>query len=57
MASDRTQRFHILTTKQVADTALREIPPEVVEKRWVSFLQFQIVAQQTNDESNIGRTG
>ena len=51
MASDRTQRFHIGTAKQVVDTALGEIAPEDAEKLWVSLIQSQIVAQQTNDEA------
>ena len=51
MASDRTQRFHIGTAKQVVDTALGEIAPEDAEKLWVSLVQSQIVAQQTNDEA------
>ena len=51
MASDRTQRFHIGTAKQVVDTALGEIAPEDAEKFWVSLVQSQIVAQQTNDEA------
>ena len=32
MASDRTQRFHIGTAKQVVDTALGEIAPEDAKK-------------------------
>ena len=51
MASARTQRFHIGTAKQVVDTALGEIAPEDAEKLWVSLVQSQIVAQQTNDEA------
>ena len=51
MALDRTQRFHISTAKQVADTVLGEIAREDVEKLWVSLVQSQIVAQQTNDEA------
>ena len=51
MASARNQRFHIGTAKQVVDTALREIAPEDAEKLWVSLVQSQIVAQQTNDEA------
>ena len=51
MASDTTQRFHIGTAKQVVDTALGEIAPEDAEKLWVSLIQSQIVAQQTNDEA------
>ena len=53
MASDRTQRFQIGsgTAKQVVDTALGEIAPEDAEKLWVSLVQSQIVAQQTNDEA------
>ena len=46
MASDRTQRFHIGTAKQVVDTALGEIAPEDAEKLWVSLVQSQIVADQ-----------
>ena len=34
MASDRTQRFHIGTAKQVVDTALGEIAPEDAKKFW-----------------------
>ena len=45
MASDRTQRFHIGTAKQVVDTALGEVTPEDAEKFWVSLVQSQIVAQ------------
>ena len=51
MASDRTQRFYIGTAKQVVDTALGEIVPEDAEKFWVSLVQSQIVAPQTNDEA------
>ena len=51
MARDRTQRFHIRKAKQVVDAALREIAPEDAEKLWVSLVQSQIVAQQTNDEA------
>jgi len=51
MESARTQRFHIGTAKQVVDTALGEIAPEDAEKLWVSLVQSQIVAQQTNDEA------
>ena len=51
MASDRTQRFHIGTAKQVVDTALGEIAPEDPEKLWVSLVQSQIVPQQTNEEA------
>ena len=51
MASDRTQRFHIPTAKQVVDTALGEIAPEDAEKFWVSLVQSPIVAQQTNDKA------
>ena len=51
MASARTQRFQIGTAKQVVDTALGEIAPEDAEKLWVSLVQSQIVAQQTNDEA------
>ena len=51
MASDRTQRFHIRTAKQVVDTALGEIAPEEAEKFWVSLVQSQIVAQQTHDKA------
>ena len=50
-ASDRTQRFHIGTAKQVVDTALGAIAPEDAEKLWVFLVQSQIVAQQTNDEA------
>ena len=39
MASDRTQRFHIRTAKEVVDTALGEIAPEDAEKFWVSLVQ------------------
>ena len=46
MASDRTQRFNIRTTKQAVGTALGEIAPEEAEKFWVSLVQSQIVAQQ-----------
>ena len=51
MASDRTQRFHIRTAKQVVDAALGETTPEDAEKLWVSLVQSKIVAQQTNDEA------
>ena len=51
MALDRTQRFDILTAKQLVNTALGEIAPEDAEKFWVSLVQSQIVAQQTNDEA------
>ena len=39
MASDRTQRFHISTAKQVVDAALGEITPQdagggPLEKLW-----------------------
>ena len=47
----RTQRFDILTAKQLVDTALGEIAPEDAKKYWVSLVQSQIVAQQTNDEA------
>ena len=51
MASDRTQRFHLRTAKQMVDAALGEIAPEDAEKLWVSLVQSKIVAQQTNDEA------
>ena len=51
MVLDRTQRFDILTAKQLVDTALGEIAPEDAKKYWVSVVQSQIVAQQTNDEA------
>ena len=51
MASDRTQRFHIRTAKQVVDTALAETAPKDAENLWVFLVQSQIVAQQTNDEA------
>ena len=51
MATDRTQRFHIRTAKQVVDTALGEIAPKDAEKFWVSLVQFEIVARQTKDKA------
>ena len=42
MASDRTQRFHTGTAKEVVDTALGETAPEDAEKLWVSVVQTQI---------------
>ena len=51
MALDRTQRFDILTAKQLVDTVIGEIAPEDAEKFWVSLVQSHIVAQQTNDEA------
>ena len=64
MASDRTQRFHIRTAKQVVDATFGEIATSfpgfsptrptdggVGDCVWVSLVQSQIVAQQTNDEA------